>query len=266
MASRSTAVPGGEDTGPAEDQAFAMGGVLKHALVYGVGTLLRQLVSFIMLPVYTRYLTPEDYGVMALVELTLDALALMAGAQLVLGIFRYYHLTDDPEEKKAVVSTAFLGLGGSYVMVGGLAILLSGWLSTLIFGSLEHQFLIQVAALGLVAQSLPLVPIAFARVRDLSGLVVGVSLASLVIGLTLNIVFVVILELGILGIFYSSLIANTLVGLVLAVWLLNRVGFSFSKRQFRSLLRYGVPMIGMQVATFAATFGDRTGSEAGCGR
>jgi len=257
MSSQSTAVPGGEEPSPSEDGSFAMGGVLKHALVYGVGTLLKQMVSFIMLPVYTRYLTPEDYGVMALVEMTLDVLALLAGAQLVLGIFRYYHLTDDPEEKRAVVSTAFLGLSGSYVMVGGLAILLSGWLSTLVFGTLEHQFLIQVAALGLVAQSLPLVPLAFARVRDLSGLVVGASLASLVIGLTLNIVFVVILELGILGIFYSSLIANMVVGVVLAVWLLNRVGFSFSKQQFRSLLRYGIPMIGMQVATFAATFGDR---------
>ena len=257
MASRSTVVPGEEDTSPPEGESFAMGGVLKHALVYGVGTLLRQLVSFIMLPVYTRYLTPEDYGVMALVEMTLDVLALMAGAQLVLGIFRYYHLTDDPEEKKAVVSTAFLGLSGSYAMVGGLAILLSGWLSTLVFGSLEHQFLIQVAALSLVAQSLPLVPIAFARVRDLSGLVVGTSLASLVIGLTLNIVFVVILKMGILGIFYSALITHTVVGLVLVLWLVTRVGFSFSTRQFRSLLRYGVPMIGMQVATFAATFGDR---------
>jgi O-antigen/teichoic acid export membrane protein len=87
--------------------------------------------------------------------------------------------------------------------------------------------------------------------------VLGASLASLFIGLTLNIVFVVALEMGILGIFYSSLIANTVVGLVLGVWLLTRVGISFSKRQYRSLLRYGVPMIGMQVATFAATFGDR---------
>lgn len=257
MATESATQPTGVTQSPPEGDSFAMGGVLKHALVYGVGTLLKQLVSFIMLPVYTRYLTPEDYGVMALVEMTLDVMALMAGAQLVLGIFRYYHLTDDPEEKQAVVSTAFLGLSGSYLMVGGLAILLAGWLSTLVFGTLEHRYLIQVAAVGLVAQSLPLVPLAFARVRDRSMLVVAASLATLVLGLSLNILFVVILEKGILGIFYSSLIANGIVGIGMAVWLVTRVGIHFSKRQFRSLLRYGVPMIGMQVATFAATFGDR---------
>lgn len=257
MATESVAQPSGVEQESREGDSFAMGRVLKHALVYGVGTLLTQLVSFIMLPVYTRYLTPEDYGVMALVEMTLDVMALLAGAQLVLGIFRYYHLTDDPEEKKAVVSTAFLGLSGSYLMVGGLAILLAGWLSNLVFGTLEHRYLIQVAAVGLMAKSLPLVPLAFARVQDRSTLVVATSLTTLVLGLSLNILFVVVLEMGILGIFYSSLIASGSVGIGLAIWLVTRVGIHFSKRQFRSLLRYGIPMIGMQVATFAATFGDR---------
>ncbi len=257
MATESATQPSGVEDAPPQGDSFAMGRVLKHALVYGVGTLLSQLVSFIMLPVYTRFLTPEDYGVMALVEMTLDVMALLAGAQLVLGIFRYYHLTDDPEEKEAVVSTAFLGLSGSYMMVGGLAILLAGWLSNLVFGTLEHRYLIQIAALGLVAKSLPLVPLAFARVQDRSTLVVSASLATLILGLSLNILFVVVLEMGILGIFYSSLIANGIVGTGLAVWLVARVGIRFSKRQFRSLLRYGIPMIGMQVATFAATFGDR---------
>lgn len=236
---------------------FGMGSVIKHALVYALGTLLSRVISIIMLPVYTRFLSPEDYGVMTLVEMTLDVLALLAGTQLVLGIFRFYHKADTEEDRRAVVSTAFLTLTASYLVVGTLAFVSAGWLSQLVFGSDEHALLIRVAAANLVSQSLLLVPISFARVRDLSKLVVGSSLAKLVLALGLNILFVVGMRWGIMGIFLSSLITNTLVGGAMVWWLVRRVGVTFSTTHVRSLVRYGIPMVGMQVATFAATFGDR---------
>src|SRR5205823_14718273 len=63
----------------------------RHSLVYGAGLMLTKAVSFVMLPVYTRYLTPADYGVMTLISMTLDVIAIMAGTKVALGIFRYYH-------------------------------------------------------------------------------------------------------------------------------------------------------------------------------
>jgi O-antigen/teichoic acid export membrane protein len=236
---------------------FGMGSILKHAAIYGLGSLLSRVISLVMLPVYTRFLSPEDYGVMTLVEMTLDVLALLAGAQLVLGIFRFYHKADNEAERNAVVSTAFLTLTATYLVVGTLAFIGAGWLSQLVFGSDVHALLIRVAAANLVSQSLLLVPMSFARIKDLSTLVVGTGLVKLLLGLSLNILFVVGLRWGVLGIFLSSLITNTLLGAGMVWWLVGRVGTSFSGAHVRNLVRYGVPMIGMQVATFAATFGDR---------
>lgn len=236
---------------------FGMGSVLKQALIYGVGTVLGRIISVVMLPVYTRYLTPEDYGVMTLVEMTLDVLAILAGTQLVLGIFRFYHKADTETERHEVVSTALLTLTATYGVVGSLAFLGAPWLSQLIFGSEVHTLLIRVAAANLVSQSLGLVPAAFARMKDLPGLLVTAGFIRLVISLGLNILFVVGFEWGILGIFLSSLTTNVLVGSGMVIWLVRRVGVTFSGARVRNLVRYGVPMIGMQVATFAATFGDR---------
>lgn len=236
---------------------FGMGSVLKHAAIYGLGTLLSRIISIVMLPVYTRFLTPEDYGVMTLVEMTLDVLALLAGTQLVLGIFRFYHKADSDEDRNAVVSTAFITLTATYLVVGILAFAGAGLLSQLVFGSDVHTVLIRVAAANLVSQSLLLVPMSFARLRDLSTLLVGAGLAKLVVSLALNILFVVGFRWGIMGIFLSNLITNTLLGVVMVVWLTRRVGTAFSGVHVRSLVRYGVPMIGVQVATFASTFGDR---------
>jgi O-antigen/teichoic acid export membrane protein len=52
---------------------FRMSRVGRHALVYGAGILLAKAIAFVMLPVYTRFLTPSDYGVMELIEMTLGS-------------------------------------------------------------------------------------------------------------------------------------------------------------------------------------------------
>ena len=49
--------------------------LLKHSAVYGVGNLLRRSISILMLPIYTRYLSPADYGHLALLDLFSSAFA-----------------------------------------------------------------------------------------------------------------------------------------------------------------------------------------------
>ena len=36
----------------------------KHSAVYGLGTILNRVVGFIMITIYTRFLTPADYGIL----------------------------------------------------------------------------------------------------------------------------------------------------------------------------------------------------------
>ena len=66
-----------------------MSRVGRHTLIYGAGMMLSRAISFVMLPVYTRYLTPADYGVMELIGTTLDLIAIIAGARIAAGIFRF---------------------------------------------------------------------------------------------------------------------------------------------------------------------------------
>src|SRR5688500_15807481 len=76
-----------------------MTGVGRQTLIYGLGLILGKGVGLLMLPVYTRFLTPADYGVLELVEMTLELISIAAGAQLALGIFRYYHKAQTEQEK-----------------------------------------------------------------------------------------------------------------------------------------------------------------------
>src|SRR5256885_6564339 len=63
--------------------------------------------------------------------------------------------------------------------------------------------------------------------------------------------------LGAAGVWWSTLIANTCVGACLSLYLFTRVGLRLSGRTVRDLLRFGLPFVATQVATFILTFGDR---------
>ena len=40
--------------------------LFKHTLTYGIGDILQRFLSILLLPIYTRYLTPGDYGIISL--------------------------------------------------------------------------------------------------------------------------------------------------------------------------------------------------------
>ena len=232
-------------------------GLARHTIIYGIGAIIGRAISFLMLPIYTRYLTPADYGVMGLVEMTLDFIAIIGGAKLALGIFRFYHKADSDLERQQVVSTSFLMIGSMYALVGAAAFLAAGPLSSLIFGSPDNGILFKVAALNLAASSLKIVPLALARVEDRSLLFVSANLSKLVLLVALNLLFLVWMDMGVLGVFLSTLIGNALVGIALSLWLFRRMSFAFNRPAAKALFRYGLPLMGMNIASFVATFGDR---------
>ena len=236
---------------------FQMGRIGRHTLVYAVGILLAKAISFVMLPIYTRYLTPSDYGVMELIEMTLDVVAILAGARIAIGIFRYYHKATTEAERDAVISTALTVLAASYTFVGLLTFLAAEMLSQLVFQTPEHAPLIRLAAGSLACSSLTIAPLTYLRVRERSTLFVLTQLAQASLQLGLNLLLLVHYGLGIRAVFISGLLTKLVLGLALAGYLVSKVGLRFSRSSTRDLLRYGIPLIGMEMATFISTFGDR---------
>ncbi len=67
----------------------------KHSVIYGLGGLIQRIVAVLLLPLYTRYLSPRDYGAIeVLVALSAVVFALLrAGIQS--SFFRFYFQAED---------------------------------------------------------------------------------------------------------------------------------------------------------------------------
>src|SRR5207237_5294311 len=107
----------------------------KHSAIYGLGGLVSRILAVLLLPLYTRYLSPSDYGKVE----TLIALTTVLGSLLAMGItsafFRFYFDSPDPADRRLVVRTSFWFTMGMATVGLVLGLALSRRISDVLFGS-----------------------------------------------------------------------------------------------------------------------------------
>ncbi|MBM4043627.1 MAG: hypothetical protein FJ279_00785, partial [Planctomycetes bacterium] len=216
--------------------------IFSHSIVYGLGVIMSQAVGFLMIPVYTRYLTTQDYGVLELLMRTGSVVSMLLVMGLGTAVMRLYADCKSDEEKAKVVATAmFLVLGLGTVSI---AVLLTcaDLLSSLVFSAGDYSFLFSLLLICNFFEMSLVVPFTLLRAQDKSRFYVAISLGRLVLALSLNICFVVFMHKTVDGILYSSLITGALCSLLLVTRTLRQTGLVFSVTAAKDLLAYGLPL------------------------
>lgn len=229
----------------------------RHTLVYTAGIIIGKIASFVMLPVYTRYLTPADYGVLELLGMTVDVIGMITGIGLVAGVFKFYSAEEDPAHKNAVISTAALGVAALATVTTLIGQAFAPALTKLIFSSEANLLYLRLYFLLFFLQNFEYVPLLLIRAENRSALFVTINALKLVAMLSLNIVFVVHLRMGIKGVLASGIITSVAVTIGLTSYLIRRVGIGFRVEKFRQMLHFGSPMALWSVGTFILVFSDR---------
>lgn len=229
----------------------------RHSAVYGFGGMLQQIASVVLLPLYTTRLTPADFGVNQIVSIVNDVLGVFLAVAISSALLRFYFDYDEESERNEVLSTAAIALGGiGLVALGGL------WFANRFFAKvllddpgLGHYFGIAFASLWF--QSINNLFYNYLQARRRSGTYVLLSLAKLALTIGLNIYFIVVRGLGVMGILLSTLISGVLVFLGLSLPILLRIGLRFHRGKLVGMLRFGLPMIVSQLSSTVVHLSDR---------
>jgi O-antigen/teichoic acid export membrane protein len=232
----------------------------KHGIIYSIGVILSRLIGFVMIPIYTRVLQPEDYGILEILSLTTDVVSMLAGFGIGLAVIRTLYRYDSEADRGVVASSAALLLTGAFGLIALLGVIFAAPIASLLLG--EHagnggEGLVRLTVLGMASGSLIEVPMAMLRARQQSTSVVAVGMVRLLLSLTLNIVLVVVLRLGVAGVLWSTLITSATVGAWLMFKLLRESGIRFSTAVVRQLVAFGAPLAIWNLASFTMHYSDR---------
>jgi O-antigen/teichoic acid export membrane protein len=231
--------------------------VAKHSIIYGVSDILSRAIGFIMIPLYTHYLTPADYGTLELLDLTCYIIGIFVAMGVAQAVIRFYFEYTDQKKRDQVISVAMITLWAVFAVVLCVLILLSKQISFIVFKSADFYHLLNIIFISTVVGLSNEIPLTLLRIQGKSVAYVSISITKLIITLTLNILFIVKFKMGVPGILYSGLIAASLIGVFVTTMTLRRLKLSYSFPMLRLMLGYGLPLMWTWAGMFIVNFGDR---------
>ncbi len=226
--------------------------LVSNTAILSVGTLASKILVYLLLPLYTDCLLPEEYSTADLISQTANLLLPLLAVGMVDGIFRFAIDSegDSGREKVFCVSTYMIALG-SLVALALIPLLeLTGFFS-------GYSWLIP---LYVIASNFHLSAAHFLRGSGKTRLFSFQGIICTALTIALNLLFLLVLDMGITGYVLSVVVSDALMTAFLYIkeklWKYLRPS-SFDRDLLKKMIKYSVPMIPTTVFWWITNVADR---------
>jgi O-antigen/teichoic acid export membrane protein len=226
--------------------------------VYGLADVISRFLTIFLVPIYTRLFTPEDYGVLSLVNSSLAVVAIFVVLALDNSAHRWYWDTDDDlDRRRTLASWAWCQMSVA-TFFGAAVFLAAGLLARTIVHRPETTVYFQLAGLALPLTVLSKVATSWLRMQRRPWATTFYSLGTSLVIIGATLVLVVMMRWGLAGIFVGQIIAYAVATVVGALLLKSWISPAFvDVSRLREMLRFSLPMIPGGLAYWVVTFADR---------
>src|SRR5690625_1802298 len=181
--------------------------VLENSFLYTFSSLLIKAMGFFLLPLYTAFLTPEDYGITNLATSFLSVTTFIVAFSLNSGIVRFYvEYKEDQNKLQRFIGTVIIFVIISSITFALLAIIFNKVLISLFFENIPFFPIILIVLVTLTFITLHNIHQNILQAVQKGKKLTLINLVVFSIIVFLNIVFIVILKLGATGMLLSQLV------------------------------------------------------------
>ncbi len=229
----------------------------KHTFIYSLGNLSTKIIGLLLLPLYTAKLSLLNYGRFTILETTSMFLTMVLGLRIISSMMRWSAETEDKNEQGKILFNTYVILLITAVTVNIIFAPIKSWLSQVFFSSADFTYFFTVIFAIIGLEMINQVPMNLFRFRGKPIIYSSFFAAKLSIVLIFNIYFLVYAEIGVIGIFYSQLIANAIQMLCTIPILLKNFRYKFDIGLIKEMLGYSIPLIFSAISVQLLAIGDR---------
>jgi O-antigen/teichoic acid export membrane protein len=221
---------------------------------YTASSVVSKLIAVFLLPVYTHYLTPADYGAAEVMLSSVIAASIVVRFGVIEAILRFYYLAGERPER--VVSTGFATLFWGATIAAAIALPFAAPISEAL---LTHQDagLARLAILGLWTLTLYEYALTLLRLDERARAYFGITVANVLITIPFTVWLVVVQGERASGI----LLGTYATGALFVVWMLwrerRRLSFVPDPPLLRRMFRFGLPTMPAELSLYSLNFIDR---------
>jgi O-antigen/teichoic acid export membrane protein len=221
---------------------------------YTAASIVSKLIAVALLPLYTRYLSPADYGAAELMFAAIVTASIVVRLGLIEALLRFYY--KDGEDPERVVASTFAGLFW-FATIGALVALP---FATPISEALLKEpapDLARISIGGLWVLTMFEFMLTLFRLEERARAFFLTTILNVLVTIGLTVVLVVGAGEGARGLLVGSYASGAVTVLVLVSLQRHRLSLFFDRALLRRLLRFGLPTMPAEVSLYLLNFVDR---------
>lgn len=224
--------------------------LLSNTAILGLGTFGSKLLVFLLMPLYTAYLSTAEYSIADIITQSANLLMPIVSLGICDAVFRF--TLDRSLDRREVLTTGFV------VILCGSALLLAIYP---LLNSIDYfDGYMWLIILYTFTANIHSLFAQYVRAREMTTFFAVQGLIATALTILLNIIFLVVFHLGVLGYVLSVIISDALVSLL--IFRLLRLDYAIRPRFWnpaliKSMLEFSVPLIPTTVFWWITNVSDR---------
>jgi O-antigen/teichoic acid export membrane protein len=216
--------------------------------IYGSGDVATSVVSFLLLPVFSRLLSPVDYGIWALL-LTVELVTKILFRWGVDASFmRLYYDCHDQQDRQRLASTIFFFLLAVNAGLLAFGVAAAPLVADHLFGVPGQSLLLQLVLVNTFIGGFYFIPFHVLRIQGKPGQFSLLAFLRSSSTLAARVLFVVVFRFGLFGVVLADIVVTLGFTVLLARWFAPLIRTVFSREILREALRFGLPRVPHGVA------------------
>jgi O-antigen/teichoic acid export membrane protein len=229
----------------------------KDSAVYGLSTMLARGLSLILLPFYTRVLSPTDYGIIDILRIFTTLAGLTVALEISQGVARYYADAETGSDKISYASTSLWFTVGVYTLFAIMAYSAARPLSQWMLDSAAQAAVFRVAVLSIWVGGLLYLAQNQLRWQLQPRLYAIASLSLTGVTISASILFVLVLRQGVIGVVYGQLIGGIVAAALSFYFARDSYRLVFDWAKCKEMLQFSLPLVPSGIGVFVTLYIDR---------
>ena len=229
----------------------------KHSLVYISGNLITRGIGVALIPIYTRYISPNDYGIIDLFVVVSSIVNLTISLEITQAIARYYPNSKTDQEKVEYTSTAFLFTLFMYILYISVSLIFSDYFTILLLNDLKYKHIFLLSIFSIATNGMFYFTQNQLKWQMQPKESVVVSIVNMSVSACVSIFFLLIVRLKVESIFIGQIVGNSIASLVGIYFAKDNYRLVFSIGKLKKMLSFSFPLVFSGIAVFVATMIDR---------